>query len=89
MKTALNEIRKYQGKEPMSASDFLKFTRQKAEIVDIDAKLTSRSVNEGFSGGEKGKNEIFQMAMLEPKLAILDENIQDLTLMPYGSLPAG
>jgi Fe-S cluster assembly ATP-binding protein len=80
MKTSMNEIRKYQGKEPMTASDFLKFMRQKAAIVDIDAKLTSRSVNEGFSGGEKKKNEIFQMAMLEPKLAILDETDSGLDI---------
>ncbi len=80
MKTAMNEIRKYQGKEPMSASDFLKYMRQKAAIVDIDSKLTSRSVNEGFSGGEKKKNEIFQMAMLEPKLAILDETDSGLDI---------
>jgi Fe-S cluster assembly ATP-binding protein len=80
MKTSMNEIRKYQGKEPMTASDFLKYMRQKAAIVDIDAKLTSRSVNEGFSGGEKKKNEIFQMAMLEPKLAILDETDSGLDI---------
>ena len=80
MKISLNEIRKYRGQEPMSASDFLKFMSQKAEIVDIDAKLTSRSVNEGFSGGEKKKNEIFQMAMLEPKLAILDETDSGLDI---------
>ena len=80
MKTAMNEIRKYQGKEPMSASDFLKYMRQKAAIVDIDSKLTSRSVNEGFSGGEKKKNEIFQMAMLNPKLSILDETDSGLDI---------
>ncbi|HOP59642.1 MAG TPA: Fe-S cluster assembly ATPase SufC, partial [Bacteroidales bacterium] len=73
MKTAVNEQRKYKGLEPLSASDFLKIMREKKELVGIDSKLTNRSVNEGFSGGEKKKNEIFQMAMLEPKLAILDE----------------
>lgn len=80
MKTALNEIRKYRGKDPLSASDFLKYMRQKAEIVEIDTKLTSRSVNEGFSGGEKKKNEIFQMAMLEPRLSILDETDSGLDI---------
>ena len=80
MKTAINEIRKYRGKDPLSASDFLKYMRQKAEIVEIDTKLTSRSVNEGFSGGEKKKNEIFQMAMLEPRLAILDETDSGLDI---------
>lgn len=80
MKTAINEIRKYRGIDALSASDFLKFMRQKAEIVEIDSKLTSRSVNEGFSGGEKKKNEIFQMAMLEPRLAILDETDSGLDI---------
>ncbi len=80
MKTAINEIRKYRGKDPLSASDFLKYMRQKAEIVEIDTKLTSRSVNEGFSGGEKKKNEIFQMAMLEPRLSILDETDSGLDI---------
>jgi Fe-S cluster assembly ATP-binding protein len=80
MKTALNEQRKFRGLEPLSASDFLKYMRQKAEMVEIDAKLTGRSVNEGFSGGEKKKNEIFQMAMLEPKLAILDETDSGLDI---------
>ncbi len=80
MKTAINEIRKYRGKDPLSASDFLKYMRLKAEVVEIDTKLTSRSVNEGFSGGEKKKNEIFQMAMLEPRLAILDETDSGLDI---------
>ena len=80
MKTALNEVRKHRGKEALSASEFLKFMRQKAEIVEIDPKLTSRSVNEGFSGGEKKKNEIFQMAMLEPRLSILDETDSGLDI---------
>jgi Fe-S cluster assembly ATP-binding protein len=80
MKTALNEQRKHKGLTPLSASDFLKYMRQKSEIVEIDTKLTSRSVNEGFSGGEKKKNEIFQMAMLEPKLSILDETDSGLDI---------
>ncbi|HPI69649.1 MAG TPA: Fe-S cluster assembly ATPase SufC [Bacteroidales bacterium] len=80
MKTAVNEQRKYKGLEPLSASDFLKIVREKKELVGIDSKLTNRSVNEGFSGGEKKKNEIFQMAMLEPKLAILDETDSGLDI---------
>ncbi|MBQ0049094.1 MAG: Fe-S cluster assembly ATPase SufC [Bacteroidales bacterium] len=73
MRAALNAKRKYLGEEPLSAGDFLKLMREKRKIVELDSKLTSRSVNEGFSGGEKKRNEIFQMAMLEPKLSILDE----------------
>ncbi len=73
MRAALNARRKYQGLEPMAAGDFLKLMREKRKIVELDNKLASRSVNEGFSGGEKKRNEIFQMAMLEPKLSILDE----------------
>ena len=73
MRTAINEKRKYEGKEPMGAGDFLKLVREKRKIVELDSKLANRSVNEGFSGGEKKRNEIFQMAMLEPKLSILDE----------------
>ncbi len=80
MKTALNEQRKYRGEERLSASDFLKLMRQKKELVEIDSKLTSRSVNEGFSGGEKKKNEIFQMALLKPDLAILDETDSGLDI---------
>jgi len=80
MKTALNEHRKHKGLEPLSASDFLKLMREKKGLVEIDSKLTSRSVNEGFSGGEKKKNEIFQMAILEPKLAILDETDSGLDI---------
>ena len=80
MKTAVNEQRKYKELEPFSAGDFLKFMREKKEIVEIDSKLTNRSVNEGFSGGEKKKNEIFQMALLEPKLAILDETDSGLDI---------
>jgi Fe-S cluster assembly ATP-binding protein len=73
MKTAINEKRKYEGKDPISGSDFIKLMKEKRQIVELDAKLANRSVNEGFSGGEKKRNEIFQMAMLEPKLSILDE----------------
>ena len=80
LKTAVNEHRKYNGLEPLSASDFLKLMREKKELVEIDSKLANRSVNEGFSGGEKKKNEIFQMAMLEPKLAILDETDSGLDI---------
>lgn len=80
MKTAINEQRKYNNLEPLSASDFLKLMREKKEIVEITSSLTNRSVNEGFSGGEKKKNEIFQMAMLEPKLSILDETDSGLDI---------
>ncbi len=80
MKTAVNEHRKHNGLDPLSASDFLKFMREKKELVEIDSKLANRSVNEGFSGGEKKKNEIFQMAMIEPKLAILDETDSGLDI---------
>lgn len=73
MRTAINEKRKYQGLEPLNAADFIKLMKEKRQIVELDAKLSQRSVNEGFSGGEKKRNEIFQMAMLEPKLSILDE----------------
>ena len=80
MKTAINEQRKHRGLEPLSASEFLRQMREKKELVEIDSALTNRSVNEGFSGGEKKKNEIFQMAMLEPKLAILDETDSGLDI---------
>ena len=73
MRAAINEKRKYYGKEPLSASDFLKLMREKRQVVQLDNKLASRAVNEGFSGGEKKRNEIFQMAMLDPTLSILDE----------------
>lgn len=73
MRTAINEKRKYEGLEPLNAAEFLKLMREKRKIVELDSKLSNRSVNEGFSGGEKKRNEIFQMAMLEPKLSILDE----------------
>ncbi|MBR5083637.1 MAG: Fe-S cluster assembly ATPase SufC [Prevotella sp.] len=73
MKAAINEKRKYQGLPPLNGSELLKLMREKRKLVELDSKLASRSVNEGFSGGEKKRNEIFQMAMLEPRLAILDE----------------
>ena len=80
MKLAVNEQRKSKGLEPLSAAEYLKMMREKSAIVELDAKLTQRAVNEGFSGGEKKKNEIFQMAMLEPKLAILDETDSGLDI---------
>ena len=80
MRTAVNEHRKYKDEAPYSASEFLKRMREKKNLVEIDSNLTNRSVNEGFSGGEKKKNEIFQMAMLEPKLAILDETDSGLDI---------
>lgn len=73
MRAALNAKRQFLGQEPLSAGDFLKLMREKRKIVELDSRLTSRSVNEGFSGGEKKRNEIFQMAMLEPTFSILDE----------------
>ena len=80
MRAAVNEHRKYKGLPPVSATDFLKLMREKRAVVELDNKLASRSVNEGFSGGEKKRNEIFQMAMLEPKLAILDETDSGLDI---------
>jgi len=80
MRTALNEKRKYFGQEPLGAADFLKLMREKRSIVQLDNKLASRAVNEGFSGGEKKRNEIFQMAMLEPRLSILDETDSGLDI---------
>lgn len=80
MRAALNAKRKYFGEEPMSAGDFLKLMRQKRAIVELDNKLASRSVNDGFSGGEKKRNEIFQMAVLEPRLSILDETDSGLDI---------
>ncbi|MFN5132573.1 MAG: Fe-S cluster assembly ATPase SufC, partial [Candidatus Fonsibacter sp.] len=80
LRTALNEIREYRGEEPISAKDFMTKVKEKSAIVELDAKLASRSVNEGFSGGEKKRNEIFQMAMLEPKLSVLDETDSGLDI---------
>jgi Fe-S cluster assembly ATP-binding protein len=80
LRTALNEIREYKGQDPISAKDFMTMVREKSAIVELDSKLASRAVNEGFSGGEKKRNEIFQMAMLEPKLSILDETDSGLDI---------
>ena len=80
MRASINAQRVYKGLPPVSASDFLKMMREKRAVVGLDNKLANRSVNEGFSGGEKKKNEIFQMAMLEPKLAILDETDSGLDI---------
>ena len=80
LKTAINEIRAYKNREPISAKDFLAMVKDKSALVELDSKLASRSVNEGFSGGEKKRNEIFQMAMLEPKLSILDETDSGLDI---------
>jgi Fe-S cluster assembly ATP-binding protein len=80
LRTALNEKRAYLGLEPISAKEFMALVKEKAALVELDSKLASRSVNEGFSGGEKKRNEIFQMAMLEPKLAVLDETDSGLDI---------
>lgn len=80
MRTAINEQRKYRNQDPISATDFLRLMREKKELIEMDSKLTNRSVNEGFSGGEKKKNEIFQMAMLDPSLSILDETDSGLDI---------
>jgi Fe-S cluster assembly ATP-binding protein len=80
IKTAVNEIRKYRGQEPLDAVAFLKLMKEKMALMNIDQSLLSRSLNEGFSGGEKKRNEIFQMAMLQPKLAILDETDSGLDI---------
>lgn len=80
LKLAINEQRKFRGEEPISAGEFLKLMREKSSIVELEDKLMNRAVNEGFSGGEKKRNEIFQMAMLDPKLAILDETDSGLDI---------
>jgi Fe-S cluster assembly ATP-binding protein len=80
LKTALNEVRAHKGMEPIAAKDFLALVKEKQKLVELDSKLANRSVNEGFSGGEKKRNEIFQMAMLDPKLAILDETDSGLDI---------
>ena len=80
LRTAINEIREHKGQDPISAKDFMALVREKSALVELDAKLASRSVNEGFSGGEKKRNEIFQMAMLNPKLSILDETDSGLDI---------
>lgn len=89
MRAAVNAKRKYFGQPPMSAGDFLKMMRQKRAIVELDNKLASRSVNEGFSGGEKKRNEIFQMAVLEPRLSILDETDSGLDIDALRIVSAG
>ena len=80
LRTAVSEKRKYEGKEPLSASAFLRLMREKRAVVELDDRLAKRAVNEGFSGGEKKRNEIFQMAMLEPSLSILDETDSGLDI---------
>lgn len=80
LKTAINEIREKRGEDPISAKDFLARVKEKSQLVELDGKLNNRSVNEGFSGGEKKRNEIFQMAMLEPKLSLLDETDSGLDI---------
>lgn len=80
LKTAMNEIRKYKGLDPMTAKEFLALSKERQKLVEFDAKLVNRSLNEGFSGGEKKRNEIFQLAMLEPKLSILDETDSGLDI---------
>lgn len=80
LRTALNELREYKGLPPIEGKEFLKMVKEKQELVEFDSKLTNRSLNEGFSGGEKKRNEIFQLAMLEPKLAILDETDSGLDI---------
>ena len=80
IKTALNEVRKYRGQEPLDAVAFLKLMKEKMKLMNIDQSLLSRSLNEGFSGGEKKRNEIFQMAMLQPRLAVLDETDSGLDI---------
>ena len=80
LKTAINEAREKKGLEPMSAKEFLSKVKEKSKLVELDGKLANRSVNEGFSGGEKKRNEIFQMAMLEPKLSVLDETDSGLDI---------
>ncbi len=80
IKTAVNEVRKHRGQEALDAMDFLQLMKEKAQSVEIDTKFLQRSVNEGFSGGEKKRNEVFQMAMLDPKLSILDETDSGLDI---------
>ncbi len=80
LKTSIQEVRKYRGQDPLEAKEFLKLVKEKQALVELDKKLANRSVNEGFSGGEKKRNEVFQMAMLEPTLAILDETDSGLDI---------
>jgi Fe-S cluster assembly ATP-binding protein len=89
LRTALNEIKEYKGEEQISAKDFMAMVREKSALVELDSKLASRSVNEGFSGGEKKRNEIFQMAMLEPKVSFLDETDSGLDIDALRIVAAG
>ncbi len=89
LRTALNEIKEYRKEDPISAKDFMALVREKSKLVELDSKLASRSVNEGFSGGEKKRNEIFQMAMLDPKVAILDETDSGLDIDALRIVAAG
>lgn len=89
LKTAMNEIREYKKQEPISAKEFLALVKEKSKLVELKDSLSGRSVNEGFSGGEKKRNEIFQMAMLEPKLAILDETDSGLDIDALRIVAAG
>lgn len=89
LRTAINEIKEYRGEEAVSAKDFMSMVREKSKLVELDSKLASRAVNEGFSGGEKKRNEIFQMAMLEPKVAILDETDSGLDIDALRIVAAG
>ncbi|PQJ36137.1 Fe-S cluster assembly ATPase SufC [Salinibacter sp. 10B] len=89
LKEAVNSVREARGQDELSSADFLQYMREKASLVDIDADLTKRSVNEGFSGGEKKRNEIFQLAMLEPRLAILDETDSGLDIDALKSVADG
>ena len=87
LKTALNAVRKHQGRDELDAMDFLTLARQKMKLVEMDEKMMSRAINEGFSGGEKKRNEVLQMAILEPRLAILDETDSGLDIDALGSSP--
>lgn len=89
MRTALNDIRKYRGLEPLGTAEFLARMEEKKKVVELTAKLSNRAVNEGFSGGEKKKNEIFQMAMLEPRLSILDETDSGLDIDALRTVASG
>ncbi|WP_027420095.1 Fe-S cluster assembly ATPase SufC [Crocinitomix catalasitica] len=89
LRTAINEIKEYRKEDPVSAKDFMSMVREKSKLVELDAKLASRSVNEGFSGGEKKRNEIFQMAMLEPKVSFLDETDSGLDIDALRIVAAG
>ena len=89
LKAAVNAVRKHQGETPLDAIDFMKLVRKRAKLVELSADLTKRAVNEGFSGGEKKRNEIFQMAMLEPTLAILDETDSGLDIDALKVVSAG